>query len=137
MRNLIFATGLALCCAACTDTSPPYAHQPYAYQPYAYQPYAYQDAYQPYYDPWLWGPPLGLGAGGFVFLNRHHHDEDAPFDPHHPSFNRHEGFQQARPTAPHPMAGPPPPRTSMGQRPIAPHPGGPAPWITQQNRNGG
>jgi hypothetical protein len=28
----------------------------------------------PYYDPWLWGPPFGLGFGAsFAFFGGHHH----------------------------------------------------------------
>ncbi len=30
-------------------------------------------AYDPYYDPWLWAPPLGLSVGAFVFVDRHRH----------------------------------------------------------------
>ncbi len=56
---------------------PPYAGLPPApvapaypaYPPYAYAaPYAYY----PYYGPWLWGPPVGLGAS-FLFARGFHH----------------------------------------------------------------
>ncbi|MCW3477844.1 flagellar basal body L-ring protein FlgH [Limobrevibacterium gyesilva] len=39
---------------------------------YAPPPYAYY----PYYDPWLWEPPIGLSVGAFVFVDRHHHFHD-------------------------------------------------------------
>jgi hypothetical protein len=38
--------------------------------PYPY-PYPYT-AYYPPYDPWFWGPSVGLGAS-FVFFGGHHH----------------------------------------------------------------
>jgi hypothetical protein len=61
-------------------------------------------AYQAFYDSWLWGPPLGFSAGGFVFVDRHHHIHDfhghGPFFPHRPFFHHQEGFQH-----PHPMGG--------------------------------
>ena len=159
MRNLLFATGLGLCCAACTlppepaissvtTTVPPDAPNCQDYtaqvtvdgstQPIAGRACKQDDgtwrivesvpggsptvalytpppvAYQAFYDPWLWGPPLGFSTGGFLFLDKHHHvhrfHDHAPFAPHHPSFNRHEGFQQPmrlQPIAPRPMAGPP------------------------------
>jgi hypothetical protein len=50
---------------------------------YTPPPYA---AY-PYYEPWLWGSPFGLGFGAsFVFFNGHHHGF------HHHGFHRdHDG----------------------------------------------
>ena len=33
-------------------------------------PYGY---YYPDYDPWFWGPPIGLSLGAVVFLDRAHH----------------------------------------------------------------
>ena len=136
MRNLLFATGLGLCCAACTlppepaissvtTTVPPDAPNCQDYtaqvtvdgstQPIAGRACKQDDgtwqivesvpgasptvalytpppvAYQAFYDPWLWGPPLGFSTGGFLFLDKHHHvhrfHDHAPFAPHHPSFN--------------------------------------------------
>jgi periplasmic protein CpxP/Spy len=56
---------------------PPYPYYaPYAYYPpYPYYaPYAYSPFYPSYryYNPWLWGPPFGLGAS-FFFVHRFHH----------------------------------------------------------------
>jgi periplasmic protein CpxP/Spy len=61
------------------------APEPYTYAPSyaalpalppapAYPPYAYASpyAYYPYYNPWLWGPPAGLGAS-FFFVHGFHH----------------------------------------------------------------
>jgi len=43
--------------------------------------------YYPYYDPWFWGPPIGLSFGGsFVFVDRFHH-----FHRFHREF-AHDGF---------------------------------------------
>ena len=39
---------------------------------YAPPPYAYY----PYYDPWLWGPPIGLSIGTFFLIDGHHHLHD-------------------------------------------------------------
>ena len=40
----------------------------YVPPPYPYYPY--------YYDPWLWGPPIGFSVGAFAFVDRHQHVHD-------------------------------------------------------------
>ncbi len=55
-------------------TLPLYPSYPYA-PPYAYYaPYPYYSSYwhYPFYRPWFWGPPVGLGAS-FFFIHRHPH----------------------------------------------------------------
>jgi hypothetical protein len=46
------------------------------------------------YDPWFWGPPIGLSVGAFVFVDRGHHFHD--FGRFHHRFAlggfHHDGF---------------------------------------------
>jgi hypothetical protein len=149
MRNLLFATSLGLCCAACTvppapaisnvtTIVPPDAPNCQDYtaqatvdgttQPITGRACKQNDgtwqivesvpgvppavavytpppvAYQTFYDPWLWGPPLGFSAGVFAFVDGRHHvhhfDGHRPFFPNRPFFHRQNGFQH-----PHPMGG--------------------------------
>jgi surface antigen len=60
-----------------------------AYPAYAYDPWCT-------YDPWFWGPPIGLSIGSFVFVDRVHRFHDFGRFHHHFAFAgfAHHGFSR-------------------------------------------
>jgi hypothetical protein len=48
----------------------------------------------PGYDPWFWGPPIGLSLGAFVFFDRDHHLHRFRGFPHFATRGLHRDFDR-------------------------------------------
>jgi hypothetical protein len=70
---------------------PPAQLPPYTavYEPAPYGLY-------PGYDPWFWGPPIGLSVGAFVFVDRDHHIHHFRHFPHSALHGFHRDFDHDR-----------------------------------------